>query len=194
MSLMNPLICLVGNGESDRARTNPDVIKRLEDMAPKYNQEEHIHPKRKEALSYVALYITAQDLDGRIENYWEKWESKGDKAGSNPPLSLEEVFQDFIQDPDPGTLLLLGEAGQGKTLTAYRWADALIQEWWAFINDPAKKNKPVYFPLFIHPNVSNWSHKALTGAFLDIVQQNQLEVIPLLVFVDGYDELPTGYR
>ena len=38
----------------------------------------------------------------------------------NPPLSLEKTLIEFLNTPTSGTLLLLGDAGLGKTLTTYR--------------------------------------------------------------------------
>jgi len=80
--------------------------------------------------------------------------------------------------------------GPGKTLTTYMWADQLLGQWWTYIQDPSIE-RPPYFPLFIRPTLSNWTHSALEGAFLNALNQYGLQHtdIPLLVIIDGYDEL-----
>jgi len=178
-----------------------DLVGRLEGLGAEFNPQHHvlikacnqlekiIHPKRKEALAYIAPFITARQVEEPIENYWDRWEtSKENKDGPNPPLKLEDAFLKFIQASDCSTLLLMGEGGLGKTLTTYLWADQLIQQWWAYIKDPSIE-KPSYFPIFIRPTVSGWAHTDLQGSFLNILKQYGLKDIPMLVFVDSYDEL-----
>jgi len=169
------------------AEFNPDhyiLINACEEL------EKIIHLKRKEGLAYIAPFLTASEVEEPIENYWDKWEtSKEIKEEPNPPLQLEDIFRNFLKVPDCSTLLLLGEAGLGKTLTTYVWTDQLMKQWWAYINDPSSNPPPAYFPVFIRQAVDEWSHKALEGAFLKIVKQHGFQGLPLLVFLDGYDEL-----
>ena len=57
-----------------------------------------------------------------------------------------------------------------------------------FTADPIMNKE--YFPIFIRPFVPIWSHERIKGAFLKVVQKYNLpKEIPLLVFIDGYDEL-----
>jgi tetratricopeptide (TPR) repeat protein/serine/threonine protein kinase len=151
--------------------------------------EKIIHPKRKESLTYIAPYVTARKVEELIENYWDKWEPPTEKKeGPNPPLELEQIFWNFIKEPNCSTLLLLGEAGLGKTLTTYIWADKLMQQWWSYIKEPSIE-RPPYLPIFIRPTLSNWTHAALEGAFLSELKRYELQDTPVLVFIDGYDEL-----
>jgi len=178
-----------------------DLVGRLERLGAEFNPQHHvliktcnqlekiIHPKRKEALAYIAPFVTVRAIEEPIENYWDKWESSAEKKeGPNPPLKLADAFQNFIKAPGCSTLLLLGEGGLGKTLTTYLWADKLMQQWWAYIKDSSIE-RPPYLPIFIRPTLSNWTYAALDGAFLNTLKQYSLEDIPVLVFVDGYDEL-----
>jgi len=178
-----------------------DLIGRLERLGAEFNPQHHvlikacnqlekiIHPKRKEGLSYITPFITTREVEESIENYWDKWEvAKENKDGPNPPLQLEDTFRNFIKAPGCSTLLLLGEAGLGKTLTTYLWADKLMQQWWAYIKDLSIE-RPPYLPVFIRPTLSDWTRTALEGSFLKILKQYGLKDIPVLVFIDGYDEI-----
>jgi hypothetical protein len=147
--------------------------------------EQLIHPKRKEALAYIPPFITERAVEGPIENYWDKWETS--KEGPNPPLKLADISSKFIKSPGCSTLLLLGEAGLGKTLTTYLLADQLLSRWWAHINKG--EVAPECLPIFIRPTLPNWSHKALKGAYLNAIEAYGLKGIPMLAFIDGYDEI-----
>jgi serine/threonine protein kinase len=147
-----------------------------------------IHTKRKEALAYIEPFVTAREVEEPIENYWDRREvTKDPKEGPNPPLKLKDIFSEFVKARERSTLLLLGEAGLGKTLTTYRWADQLLSEWRAHINKGA--GAPEYFPLFIRPTVPSWTHTAIKKAYLNVLATYGLQDIPILVFIDGYDEL-----
>jgi len=98
-------------------------------------------------LTYIEPFITARVVEESIENYWDKWETC-----PNPPLKLDNIFKNFIEAPSCSTLLLLGEAGLGKTLTTYVWANQLIQNWWAYLKNFSTKVPP-YFPIFIRPTL-----------------------------------------
>ena len=111
-----------------------------------------------------------------------------EEANANLPLTLAETFKEFIETPSANTLLLLGEAGLGKTLTTYQWGDQLLEQWWNHINIGAPA--PAYFPIFIRLDVPTWSHVGIKGAFQEVASKYNLpkEIQPL-VFIDGYDEL-----
>jgi len=157
--------------------------------------ERVIHARRKEGLSYIAPFVTEHRLEESIESYWSRIEAskaKEERAG-NPPLELWDTFKKFIENAGSATLLLLGEAGLGKTLTTYLWADQLLSQWWTHINKGEKA--PKYFPLFIRPFLSRWSHESIKGAFLEVARQYNLpKKISPLVFVDGYDELASSEK
>jgi WD40 repeat protein/serine/threonine protein kinase len=179
-----------------------DVVSRLEALGAEFEPYHHslikaceklenlIHPRRKEGQSYIAPFVTEHRVDESIESYWGRIEAakgKGEKAG-NPPLALAETFKDFLANPGAHTLLLLGEAGLGKTLTAYLWADELLSQWWAHMNTGAPA--PAYFPIFIRPSVAHWTHEGIQGAFQKVLDEYAIpRSIAPLVFVDGYDEL-----
>ena len=111
----------------------------------------------------------------------------------NTPLILAETFDKFIETPNANTLLLLGEAGLGKTLTTYQWGDKLLNQWWAHINTGSLA--PAYFPLFIRPELPTWSHTGIKDAFQEVVRKYNLpKGIQPLVFIDGYDELQNDAR
>jgi serine/threonine protein kinase len=179
-----------------------DLVARLENLGPEYDPDHYglikagqklekiIHPKRKEGLSYIAPFVTQYSVEESIESYWSRVEAataKGETA-KNPPFPLQETFEAFIKAPGANTLLLLGEAGLGKTLTVYRWADQLLTQWWGHINIGA--SAPAYFPIFIRPSIPQWTHEGIKGAFQKVAGLYQLPAsIQPLVFVDGYDEL-----
>ena len=111
----------------------------------------------------------------------------------NPPVDLKETLDDFLKKPGSGVLLLLGEAGLGKTLTTYRLADAQVQAWRDYLNTPkAMQGEAPYLPIFIRPTLKRWSHSALTDTFTQAKEKYGLDqtATPLrfLVIVDGYDE------
>ena len=163
-----------------------------------------VHPKRKEMLAYVPPFVTQYSVDESIETYWNRIEAAQAKieaakteeetpkakeeVNANLPLTLAETFKEFIETPNSHTLLLLGEAGLGKTLTTYQWGDQLLDQWWAHINTGSLA--PAYFPIFIRPEVPTWSHSRIKGAFQEVARKYNLpQGIRSLVFVDGYDEL-----
>ena len=112
---------------------------------------------------------------------------KGERS-PNPPLTLAETFKEFIETPKSNTLLLLGEAGLGKTLTTYQWGDQLLNQWWAHINTGTPA--PAYFPIFIRSELPTWSHAHIKDAFQEVARKYNLPPgIQPLVFIDGYDEL-----
>jgi ankyrin repeat protein/serine/threonine protein kinase len=183
-----------------------ELISSLKGLGSEYDVDHHslvkasqkleklIHPKRKEGLSYIAPFVTRYAVvDESIESYWTRVEAavvKGEEAG-NPPLTLAANYEQFIKAPGAGTLLLLGEAGLGKTLTTYLWADQLLGQWWNHMNNGAPS--PLYFPIFIRPSTNNWTHEGTKGAFLKIIGEYSIPgSIAPLVFVDGYDELGGG--
>ena len=164
--------------------------------------EQLVHPKRKEMLAYIPPFVTQYSVDESIETYWNRVEAAKAKEGTteaevakvkeetntNPPLTLAETFKEFIEKPNANTLLLLGEAGLGKTLTTYQWGDQLLEQWWAHINTGSLAS--AYFPLFIRPELPTWSHAGIKGAFQKVVSKYNLpKGIQPLVFIDGYDEL-----
>ena len=188
--------------EPDKRPNAAELVRRLAALGAELNPGQHvlikacqkvenvIHPRRKEGRSYIAPFVTNHRLEESIETYWTRIEAaqaKGEKAGDHP-LELKETFKQFIEAPGPATLLLLGEAGLGKTLTTYQWGDQLLEQWWAHIHigTPA----PAYFPIFIRPEVRTWSHAGIKGAFQEVARKYNLPPrIAPLVFIDGYDEL-----
>jgi len=109
--------------------TTDDLVNTLNKIGSECNKDhilvkacEHletlIHPKQQEGLSYIPPYVTKQQVEEPIELYWsdrEHLDTVAQKKFPNPPLSLEDTFQDFIKTPGSKTLLLLPEAGLGKT-------------------------------------------------------------------------------
>ena len=166
--------------------------------------EQLVYPKRKEGRAYIPPFVTPYSVDESIETYWNRVEAAKVKEGTsqseeetaqakeeadpNPPLTLAETFKEFIEKSNAHTLLLLGEAGLGKTLTTYQWGDQLLDQWWAHINTGTPA--PVYFPIFIRSEVSTWSHAGIKEAFQEVARKYNLpKRIQPLVFIDGYDEL-----
>ena len=152
--------------------------------------EQLVHPKRKEGRAYIAPFVTPYSVDESIETYWNRIEAAKieEEVNTNPPLTLAETFEEFIETPNANTLLLLGEAGLGKTLTTYQWGDQLLNQWWTHMNTGAPA--PAYFPLFIRPEVTTWSHAGIKGAFQEVARKYNLpKGIQPLIFIDGYDEL-----
>ena len=188
--------------DPDKRPSAAELARRLEGLGPELNPGQHalikacqkvenvIHPRRKEGRSYIAPFVTAHRLEEPIETYWTRIEAaqaKGEKAGDHP-LELQETFKQFIEGLGPATLLLLGEAGLGKTLTTYQWGDQLLEQWWAHIHTGTPA--PAYFPIFIRPELLRWSHTGIKGAFQEVARKYNLPSgIQPLIFIDGYDEL-----
>ena len=162
-----------------------------------------IHPKRLEGLAYIPPYLTTSEVNEPVDNYWQRLETQGSKTSlesdqittpptliENPPLLLEKTLKEFLNTPGSGTLLLLGEAGLGKTLTTYRLADQLIGQWRNYLQNPQTYPKPSYFPLFLRPVLNDWTHKALKDGLTTLQKTYGLvnTSVPLLIIVDGYDE------
>jgi WD40 repeat protein/serine/threonine protein kinase len=185
-----------------------ELVVRLETLGAEFEPYHHmvikacerlenlIYPKRKERQSYIAPFVTKYPVDESIESYWGRIESSKEKEGKtgNPPLKLKETFNEFIKNPGSSTLLLLGEAGLGKTLTTYLWADELLSKWWGHINKGTPA--PAYFPIFIRPSIAQWTHEGIQEAFPKVAGEYGVPVrhISPLVFVDGYDELGGGEK
>ena len=116
--------------------------------------------------------------------------------GVNPPLTLKETLDTFINEPGSGTLLLLGEAGLGKTLSSYQWADQLLSQFWEWLNQTSGIHQSLsslpYLPLFIRPWLPRWSYQCLKGAVTKVLEKYGLDKtstkVPLLIIIDGYDE------
>ena len=188
--------------DPDDRPTAQEVLAKLAALGPKLDPYHHllvtaaqkleqlIHPKRKEGLAYIPPFVTQRALEESIESYWNWIETakKRGEAVQNPPLTLAETFKEFIETPISHTLLLLGEAGLGKTLTIYQWGEQLLKQWWKHVNKG--KPAPAYFPLFIRPDTPRWSHSGIKGAFHAVARKYNLpQGVKPLVFIDGYDEL-----
>eukprot|EP01124_Arcella_intermedia_P006337 TRINITY_DN1373_c0_g1_i13.p1 TRINITY_DN1373_c0_g1~~TRINITY_DN1373_c0_g1_i13.p1 ORF type:complete len:379 (-),score=46.20 TRINITY_DN1373_c0_g1_i13:1672-2808(-) len=151
-----------------------------------------IHPKRLDGLKYLAPYLTAHPVHESIEVYWGHIESAEEGyKDCNPPLDLVPTLDGFMVDPSVSSLVLLGDAGLGKTLTTYLLADKWLAKWWTYWKDPKSNSKPAYLPLFVRPAISQWSHSALQKEgfkqvlkFYGLTERN----VGLLLIVDGYDE------
>ena len=223
--------------DPEKRPTAQELVKRLEGFIQKFHEqpvilqtcerlEALIHPKRLEALSYFAPYLTADRVDEPIETYWQRFEGSMNPVSPTPtttatttstgtmtttvtmtaltqegksnlknnsPLELEKTLNDFLAKPGHGALLLLGEAGLGKTLTTYRLADSQVQAWRSYLNTPKEsRGTAPYLPIFIRPTLKHWTHRALTDAFTKAKEKYGLEQTPMplrfLVIVDGYDE------
>jgi WD40 repeat protein/serine/threonine protein kinase len=193
--------------DPDKRPSAQAIVERLEALGAEFEPYHHslikaceklenlIHPRRKEAQSYIAPFVTENRVDESIESYWSRIEAaqeKKEKTG-NPPLALAEKFEDFLALPGANPLLLLGEAGLGKTLSTYLWADQLVAQWWAHLNKGEKA--PAYFPILIRPSTAQWTHEGIQGAFPRVAKEYGIPatIVPL-VFIDGYDELGGGEK
>jgi len=82
----------------------------------------------------------------------------------------------------------LGEEGLGKSLSIFKLSDFLIKNFWIYIS----KNEdeyPDYLPLFIRPILTEWTYSLLNGPLFIAIKKFSLHKIPLIILIDGYDEL-----
>jgi len=148
----------------------------------------------------VFLWMQFNDLPRSIftsfDDYWNDYEKsvKDKKDILNPPLPLFEELHEFIQNPESTSMLLLGDSGLGKTLSTYLLADQLLSQWYLYIEDPLINKRPAYFPIFVRPALSEWTHKALKEeGFKKIsTHYNLPENFSLLLIFDAYDECQTS--
>jgi WD40 repeat protein/serine/threonine protein kinase len=159
--------------------------------------DEQIHSSRAETLKYVAPYVTARRVDEDLDTYWKRLEGHIEQEGtfntSNPPLELNETFNDFLNNPQTSILLLLGESGLGKTLSTYQLAGNLLAQWWGCLE--SNQRYTPYTPIFIRPMLNNWSYSELTDGIDKVFERHQLDMslpefknAPWLFIIDGYDE------
>jgi len=139
-----------------------------------------IHPKRLEGLSYIAPYITKHRVDEPIDHYWRRNEGQTNETNAgNPPLKLNDAINGYLNNAYAPSLLLVGEAGVGKTLSVYLLADKLISQWRAYLKpltegekgEVKENSKPPYFPIFIRPAVKSWTHSSLLQSILWSLQR-----------------------
>jgi WD40 repeat protein/serine/threonine protein kinase len=111
----------------------------------------------------------------------------------NEPLILTAVLEEFLQTPEPSTLVLLGEAGLGKTLSTYHLADKLLSNFWKHLRDP--EGTTPYYPLMIRPLLVNWSYSELNNILNKVFRrlefsltETERQQAPWLIIIDGYDE------
>ena len=190
--------------DSAKRPTAGQLLKQLQDLALCFHSDAElvqaaetletlIHPKRLEGLSYIAPYLTASQVNEPIESYWGRIESPNTSTHANAPLELQTELQEFLDDPDAASLLLLGEAGLGKTLSTYLLADRLMRAWQTYLNDPHNKTVPDYLPIFIRPTLAHWSYQALEDGFSKALifygfTEAQISKTGFLLIIDGYDE------
>ncbi len=198
------------------------IISRLNDVGTAFHKQSHwvkfcesidmeIHPAREELLKYIPPYVTQYQVLEDLDTYWKRFEVEDDKREKesheivklrseeiferNPPLPITSIIASFLAEKNPATLLLLGESGLGKTLSAYQLANSLLSDWWQMLQNPKEKEATPYLPVFIRANLTRWSHSELTGALDKALKKYDLNIpamelknARLLVIVDGYDE------
>ena len=181
--------------ETDRAKAEAEKASKAKKEAIKAKKEtDRVKAEAKKATKTKKEAIKAKKeaIKAKKEAIEARKEAEAEKAKeeviANSPLALTETFKEFIETPNASTLLILGEAGLGKTLTTYQWGDQLLEQWWAHINTGTPA--PAYFPIFIRPELPTWSHAGIKGAFQEVAKKYNLpKGIQPLVFIDGYDEL-----
>jgi serine/threonine protein kinase/Tfp pilus assembly protein PilF len=179
-----------------------------------------LHARRSQMRMQVPARVSAQAVEGRMEDYWaptavdaassaattatsattstasttttSATTTTASASGStaNPARYLEDVFEDFLAQNDPGALLLLGEAGLGKTLGTHLLAEHILKAWWRYLSTPGSANRPRYLPILLRDRVAAWEDTALQDACAGLLPAtNAQEVGPqLLVIFDAYDE------
>lgn len=170
-----------------------------------------IHPARSEILKYIAPYATQHPVIEDLDAYWSRLERLGyqereskesqeelktnneQMLTGNLPLDLTSVLEDFLQSPESSTLLLLGEAGLGKTLSTYQLADKLLSHFWEYLKSP--RGPAPYYPLLLRPMLNHWSYSELNGVLRNILEtleislnEAELHRARWLLIIDGYDE------
>jgi len=196
--------------DPEKRPSTETIIQTLDSMAetPKIEASEHktltlcaqmtglVQEKRQEALEYLPSSLTAYRVVTSFDEYWQDVEKaeKEKKVILNPPLNLFEELHDFIEHSELTSLLLLGDSGLGKTLSTYQLVDQLLSQWYLYLDDPHKNKKPSYFPIFVRPALSEWTHNALKNeGFKQVCEYYKLpENLPLLLIFDAYDECQTS--
>jgi WD40 repeat protein/uncharacterized protein YjbI with pentapeptide repeats len=120
---------------------------------------------------------------------------QGSYERNGSPFDLSgKIFNEFIDQPEYGSLLLVGEAGSGKTL----FGQQLVLNWWQRATYAELADQPLFFWVSL-PGLSmdevggSLLHTHLTKDLNlsgddveELMQSNQRLVLTL----DGYDEMP----
>lgn len=161
--------------------------------------------------NYLLAYIRRtedQDLYTPLEGYYDTFSSSPQRF-----KLLEEVIIPFLQNPEQGTLLILGEAGSGKTmfaeyLTQYLWQSDFAIRPSASIEDnnprqigmegsliPTQPIIPVYIRLS-NPDIKNLKERLIEDALISYgLTEEEVQLLlnnknyPFCFIFDGTDEL-----
>lgn len=204
--------------------TAEKIVQTLNDLGAKFHTKSEwiklcgnidtlIHPARAEMLKYIEPYVTEKPIIEDLDAYWRRIENtrylnqeskkreeeikinNENTLIENPPLKLSSTLEDFLRDSSASVLILLGDAGLGKTLSTYQFAHQCLSECWQFLTKLQREGVEPYYPLLIRLILDNWSHGELKGALEKAFNHLQFflkgegcQRARWLVIIDGYDE------
>ena len=142
-----------------------------------------------DATNLIKLYYTPiVDIPFCLETDSEKW----------PFTPTIKRFEKFLMEEQQSVLILLGEAGLGKTLSTYKFADQLLKEWWKYLDfksTDSTERAPSHFPILIRwcdTELENAIAKALecyaSTGYLEVFKTYLINATDPLIIIDGYDE------
>lgn len=158
--------------------------------------EENLYSLLNEASIAKACTKIKRSLHGKLHgDYVIPIEASLLGQAGDQRKTITEIFKDFLAEEYQQIMILLGNAGSGKTHSTYKLCDEMIDEWEQYLEKPLEVQKPAYFPILLRQSCSQWSAKNLKGSLkksLDHygVDKNLLSIIgtkPLFI-IDGYDE------
>jgi hypothetical protein len=142
-------------------------------------------------VKYLEVLAEDEEIKGALALYVPPFCTDTAQSDAEPQY-LNDTVNDFLA-ADQKVLLLLGEAGAGKSTFNHHLARRL---WKAYQVDPA--NQPI--PLFISLATLENPNRNLINEFLEEngfsnqqLQQLQKEKQPFIFILDGYDEIATRH-
>jgi hypothetical protein len=168
----------------------------------KHEARMQLYETQKNRQAYIPPVVKMTDVTEDWDKFWLQFESKqseqevketkeqsGNKAAASAEIQqLEDSVSQFLKDPIQSCLLLLADAGTGKSLSLHQLAERLLQSSVSSFHDNQSDNKDdkseEWLPVFIRPALQQkWNYSSLTDAIqacmsfyhLSIQQQQSLK-------------------
>ncbi len=145
--------------------------------------------------------VQAYDIDNRLKGYIEPYGLYTESSPLDTRFDLSQHFQNFLENSENRTAIVLGRAGSGKSLFALSTFKTLLQSWQAY--QTASAPLPTWLPVYLQlrnyaKNPENCIQEALSQQFnlttqdIEALKKGLNHHIHILFILDGYDELGSG--